>query len=266
MEWYPQATHEPQDLNGGSMVGGVNRGTLHTLEGTSDVAGRDYYHIQFKDTGTSVEIVQWRSFGKAARSLRNGPDPIQTNRIGTYHPQACIIGYAKDSPNLSDRMVQALAEFIVWCELELGVPAVSTRTFQGSEAYGTSGVGRMTIAEWVSYSGWCGHQDVPDSNTHWDPGALPWGKIAATIDTLKGTVMANPAPWAADAWAKAEAISLASATTEPYTTPDNQTLFVFLDRLGLLDPPAPVAVPDPIDADTLTEAVVAEVIERLTNG
>ena len=188
MFWYPHAKHDPQPTNGGTMTGGTNRATIHTLEGGNISLGAPYYHIGFKDHGDRVEVVQWRGFNVAAKSLKNGPDPVQTNRQGTHHPQACIIGYAKDSPNLSARMVEALADFAIWCELELGVPATSDRVWFGTDGFGTGAPSRMSVAKWATFSGWCGHQHVPDSNTHWDPGKLPWAKIQAVIDEKKGTM------------------------------------------------------------------------------
>lgn len=187
VDWYPKAVRREQSTDGGSMVGGSPRGVWHTTETTSIASGDPYYHISFKDDPAGVIITQYRPFGRASRALFNGPDPVQTNRQGTVNINAVIIGYAKDSPSLSDRMIEAMAEFMVWAEGEWGIPAVLPLTFQGSSAWGVHGEGRMSISAWVTFTGWAGHQDVPDGNTHWDPGKIPVEKIYEAMELYMAT-------------------------------------------------------------------------------
>lgn len=187
---YPKATQTITGTNGGRMTGGPPRGVIHTTETNpaSFFTGQTYYHLQVREF---QGVVQWRQFidlDLASRALFNGPDPVQTNRMGTHCPNLAIVGYAKDSPDLSERMLDELAEFIAWCRDTMGIPAVFPLPFQGGEAYGTGGVGRLSVEEWETVTGWVGHQDVPDGNTHWDPGKLPTDKLKARL-THKGEPM-----------------------------------------------------------------------------
>lgn len=194
--WYPLAVKRDsawqQHGDGGSYKddGYASRGVIHTTETTTVASGDPYYHISFKDEGSGVLITQYRPLDRASRALFNGPDPVQTNRIA-FCPNIVIIGYAKDSPNLSDQMIQAISEFIVWCSPDgdggWDVLPIFPLVFQGGEAYGESGVGRLTIDGWKQAVGWLGHQDVPDGNKHWDPGKLPTQKFIEAVEALMAT-------------------------------------------------------------------------------
>lgn len=187
---YPKAIHDIRNIDGGSLIGGPPRCTVHTTEThprNGPFTSTIYYSIQFVEwpAGT-VKVYQHIQLDRASRALFNGPHPVQTNRMGKYHPNIAIVGYAKDSPKLSTAMINALADYFVWQEKVMRIPAVFPLTFQGSEAYGVSGAGRMSVNEWANFTGICGHQDVPDGNTHWDPGKLPVAKIQARINDLTG--------------------------------------------------------------------------------
>lgn len=188
---YPNATEvNIQTRDGGSMVGGPPRGIIHTTE-TNPKWGffeaKWYYSMQFLYTSTrGVEILQTFDLSRASRALFNGPHTVQTNRCGSANPNIVIVGYAKDTPSLPDPLIEAMTEFMVWCEEKLAIPAIFPLTFQGGEAYGTSGVGRLSVSEWIEFTGWGGHQDVPDGNTHWDPGRLPVDKFKQAIEAIKG--------------------------------------------------------------------------------
>lgn len=189
---YPGATKvNIIDRDGGAMVGGPPRAGIHTTE-TNPKWGffeaKWFYSLQFllAPGSSTVEILQTFDLARASRALYNGPDPVQTNRMGSSNPQVTIIGYAKDSPSLPDPLIWALAEFFAWDEETQHNPAIFPLDFGGGESYGTSGVGRMSIPEWRVFTGICGHQDVPDGNTHWDPGRIPVDKLRAAIKAIKG--------------------------------------------------------------------------------
>lgn len=193
---YPKATEITiTGKTGGSMVGGSPRSAMHTTE-TNPKWGffrsKTYYHVQFLyNTYGKVEVLQSIDLSKASRALFNGPHPVQTNRQGTACPNVVIVGYAKDSPDLPKPLIEAMAEFFVWSDEQQRVPAVFPLAFQSGEAYGTSGVGRMTVAEWERFTGICGHQDVPDGNTHWDPGRIPVQEFKKAISAIAGGPMAT---------------------------------------------------------------------------
>lgn len=178
--WYPKATKLNQGYGGGEYVGGPPRLVFHTTEGTS-WDGHKYYHIGFREVNGVIEVRQWRTIAEASRALFNGPDPVQTNRQGDVCINVAIIGYAKDSSNLSGAMKDALAQFIEWAHDEWDIPYILPINWCGSEGYGTGGDCRLTISEWISFTGICGHQHVPDDNTHWDPGHFPIEDILERI-------------------------------------------------------------------------------------
>ena len=47
----------------------------------------------------------------------------------------------------------------------------------------------MSNAQWVAWSGWGGHQNVPE-NTHWNPGRIDWEYLM----TYAGTEIPIPPP------------------------------------------------------------------------
>jgi hypothetical protein len=161
------------------MVGGPPRGTLHTTETKGWIQrtdGGSPYHAQIRDTldGGPIELRQYLGFDVAARSLRNMAGGVQTNRQGTRHPQLSILGYARQSADLSVPMMNSLAWFMRWCETEydIGRRAIA-RTGGGGSCYGSSSPCRMPFAKWITWDGWAAHQNVPE-NTHWDAGKLDW--------------------------------------------------------------------------------------------
>lgn len=219
------------------MVGGSPRGVIHTTEVAVETSAAPFYHISFFEiTPGVVSIVQWRSFGVASLALVNGPDPMQTNRQGDVCVNAVIVGNAADSPNLSDAMIEAIGDFVRWCADELKIPIEGPADWCGSEGYGTDGDCRFSISEWETWSGWCGHQHVPDDNSHWDPGELPWDRIAAHAEKGAATVAEGKltkAEEAAIARLKDLGIYTAGTDDEPgeiFEAVTKDTLAVFLVR------------------------------------
>lgn len=178
--WYPRAKKLtlPGQRTGGSMVGGPARGTVHTTETRGFYQpsnGGSPYHMQFRDLGNNqVEIRQYFPFNKAPRSLRNLSGGVQTNRQGVYHPNICIVEYAKNAQKWPTYFLNEIARFMRWAEGQYGIRRRSYRARGGGgECYGYNSPCRMSNAEWVGWSGWGGHQNVPE-NTHWDAGRIDW--------------------------------------------------------------------------------------------
>jgi peptidoglycan hydrolase-like protein with peptidoglycan-binding domain len=66
-----------------------------------------------------------------------------------------------------------------WCERAAGIPRESSVKF-GNAGEAAHDRLRMSPAEWRSYSGWCGHQHVPEQFAgHWDPGAIDIKRLLA---------------------------------------------------------------------------------------
>ena len=80
-----------------------------------------------------------------------------------------------------------------WLEEHRGIAPVSTvewKSFEKGNPGGSAGAKngvRMSNAAYVAYSGWLGHQHVPE-NDHGDPGNIP---IAALL-AVKPKVVAVP--------------------------------------------------------------------------
>lgn len=173
--WYPKARKLDYGTTGGTMIGGPPRAVLHTTE-TQGWAGARYYHIEMLQTSNGVEIRQYRPFNKASLALRNLSGGVQTNRMGEACINVCVTGYAKDAPSggvWTLEMYKALHELALWLKEEWNIPLQNTAKVGRGICYGYHSICRMSSPQWQLYTGWCGHQNVPE-NTHWDPGAVDW--------------------------------------------------------------------------------------------
>ncbi len=188
---YPKASI-PYPLKAGGSWASTSKPRLgwHTTEtagfyepSKTATGGGSPYHIQVRDMGDHAQVRQYIDLDYSGYALRNGDGGVETNRVGAPNVQVAIVGYARDSQDLPSYMIEALAEIVAYMYLECGVP-ITAPTFQGSAAYGVGGVGRLGNSEWLALSGSYGHQDVPDGNTHWDPGFLPWAKIEERAKAL----------------------------------------------------------------------------------
>lgn len=174
---YPKAVLNPQDSDGGSMVGGPPRAVLHTTETPRLSSGQPYYHLGFVELDDgSIYIEQWRDFRRASRALRNKAGGVQTNRQGDVCLNIVVVGDAADAHLWSDAMINELNEFANWAKMKFNIPLIHPAPIGGSNCYGESSPCRLTNQQWINYTGWCGHQNVPE-NTHWDPGFADWGRI-----------------------------------------------------------------------------------------
>lgn len=145
---------------------------------------------------------------KSVGALKDGKDPIRTNRDGAI--QVEIICYsakniADQSPSrlwvgdLTDEQLGDLAAFGWWLFEEWGVPLSlhpKTMLATDSSAYGANSITRMSTSDWdfrtsvAGNWGWTAHRSVPDENTHWDTGALDIPRI---LELAKGNkAVASP--------------------------------------------------------------------------
>ena len=121
----------------------------------------------------------------AARALRNASGGVQTNRERSL--QLEIIAYSNRPiadvgdhrdwvGDLTPEALGDIRDFIEWTGEHYGVEMVwPDRQALSYSAANTEGF-KMTNKEWDQFGGVCGHQHVPE-NTHWDPGAIDWGRI-----------------------------------------------------------------------------------------
>lgn len=187
MNYYPKAEITITGVDGGPMNrDGSKKLVLHTTETSGGFYTKaTYYHIQVWDDNGTIRWRQFIPFDRASRALRNDAGTVlQTNRDGDVNINVAVVGYARHTPDMSDALLRELAEFFVWAQEHWKIPAAFPYAFQGGEAYGVDGVGRLLPAQWDAANGILGHQDVPDGNTHWDPGRLPVPKLQALIAEL----------------------------------------------------------------------------------
>lgn len=209
---YPKAQWLGNGVSGGSYTSGPFKVVLHTTETRSVPgykSGESAPHLTFGPA--SLKWWQHTDFSTAARALRNGPNPVQTNRDSAL--QVEIICYSDKSVadqygglwvgNLSDAAYAELRAFLAWCHDTFGVkhlkwPGRQALSYSQANAPGF----RMTTAQWDAFDGVCAHQHVPDQNTHWDTGALNWSRLMTPSMeddlSIKNTLidMAFAAGWA----------------------------------------------------------------------
>jgi hypothetical protein len=181
MTWLPGVRRNPASRSGGSFVGRVTIGVLHTTESSSFTPGTTYFgheswpHFTFiPDDRLSYREAVWQHLplDTAARALENRlGNAIETNREGVI--QIEVVAYAGD-PDWSrgdGQGVRNLRRLMGEIEERTEIPHRCGVEFRERAQYGLGNPGELTGTQWRRYEGWCGHQHVPE-NRHWDPGAI----------------------------------------------------------------------------------------------
>lgn len=184
---YPKAQWLGNGKSGGSYTGGPWKVVLHTTE-TSGLPGysNGYSAPHLTYDPRSRKWVQHTSLLVASRALRNASGGAQTNRdraiqveIICYSnkPLADQYHYRDWVGDLMPDALRDIREFLLWTATEFGVkmrwPGKAALSYAQANAPGF----KMTSSQWDAWDGVCGHQHVPEGNTHWDPGALAWGAL-----------------------------------------------------------------------------------------
>lgn len=236
LAFYPLAKWLGDGQSGGAYTGGTARGVLHTTE--TDFlpdykGGASTPHFTVMADGT---VFQHLDTALAARTLRNGPDPVQTNRQGSRNIQIEIIGRSNRTV-WPEVQVDAVVALMWWCQVE-GVPFVYDEPFGGSEQYGVGNSTEMSIAKWIDFTGWCAHQNVPDGNTHWDIGKfLPvfiknrMKEVDVVSDLISQGAAKGVDPVFAGTWKEMIDEGIFTQHTDPDRAPTNEMLSAFFDRL-----------------------------------
>lgn len=139
--------------------------------------------------GVGVKVHGHVPFTSASFSLRNLAGGVETNRefafqfelIGTSDPNAPRNQYYWPNADkavlldLFDKVIKPMSD-------SFGIP-LHAPDFQAYPASagarkpsGPSNTVRMSGAGWEQFTGYCGHQHVPE-NVHGDPGAFPWDRM-----------------------------------------------------------------------------------------
>jgi IPT/TIG domain len=168
-------------VDGGMYVNAPPRGVLHTTESAdigpaiSTFQATNFWPHLTIDSRTK-QVMQHISLDRAARGLEVSAGHVETNRAQCV--QIEIVGFADVTkapggswPWTSD-MLDFIASIMRHVELLAGVPRASGLTFEAYPAsYGPSNGVRLSETDWMAFSGWCGHEHVPE-NVHGDPGDM----------------------------------------------------------------------------------------------
>lgn len=215
MTTYPRASraHWYQDRFPGSVMV-PNCGVIHTTEGTG-LPG--YEGGATAPTYTAVpnfthKRLDWFAHypdERSSRALRNLAGGVETNTANALQVElvgTCDPGTHKRWgrtphiywPEAPDWALRDLADFLAWCNRVHGIPlrAPAQTWTPYPESYGAGGQ-RFSFDTWRRFTGWCGHQHVPE-NVHGDPGALQWGQLASfariILNTSGGTMPKSKSP------------------------------------------------------------------------
>jgi hypothetical protein len=169
MAIYPFAIQKPFTGSSGAYLGGPFKIVHHTTEGSSAQGAFGAYIANRSDPHFTVDattVYQHIDTDVAARSLRNAPGGVQTNRDSAI--QIEIVGFAHRQK--SRDTLQNVARLCRWIEATHGVPRVWPNGPPKPAAGGRDPGGHNRDARtWNTQGGHYGHSQVPE-NTHWDPG------------------------------------------------------------------------------------------------
>lgn len=176
--WYPLATKDVFKDAGGFLDGFSWRGVLHTTEGNSYAGARAAYakgvapHFTVSFETGVFKVWQHIPLNKAARALAHTAGTVETNRARCI--QIEVVAHAGTAGTLQREYLNGLGRLMRWIESQTGIARKAPRFLSDKDgivlARDTSPI-RLSPADWITFSGWCGHQHVP-GNDHWDPGAI----------------------------------------------------------------------------------------------
>ncbi|WP_060905303.1 hypothetical protein [Streptomyces scabiei] len=207
----------------------VNCGVAHTTEGRTvpsyaDSSGR---RGALAPTVTGLpdfaaKKIRWYQHydvDESARALANKLGGVETNTANAF--QIELVGTCDDTktttwagtkagvdylhwPTAPDWALAEVAWLVRWLHDNHGIPLTCVKDWlaYGKDArrpgitpasYGASPA-RMSQAEWRNFTGWCGHQHVPE-NDHGDPGSMDFAQV---IRLAKGEAKEEDMPLTTD--------------------------------------------------------------------
>lgn len=183
----------------GSYIAAPPRGCLHTTEGASlpaysGGAVAPHFTVDVDLAAKTTRVWQHFDTARPARALvhtstqTNNANCIQVELVGT-----CVLGGpGLFWPQAPQWAIDGAARLMRWIEADRGIPRTATARpwLTYPQSYGQT-LARMTDAEWLGFTGWCGHLHVP-TNQHGDPGNLP---IAALLAAGQPTTPPPPGGW-----------------------------------------------------------------------
>jgi NTE family protein len=163
----PFAEQLPISGSSGSYTGGVFKIVHHTTEGGSAEGAFAAFKSNKSDPHFTVDaskIYQHIDTDTAARSLRNAPGGVQTNRDRAL--QIEVVGFAGKAKNKAT--LKNLARLCRWLEQTHNVPLVWPAGLPKPANNGKDPGGHVRSTDSWAKGGHFGHCHVPE-NTHWDP-------------------------------------------------------------------------------------------------
>ena len=165
-------------------------GGLHTTEG-STIEGalsvfKQHYAPQFlvgHDHLGKMRVLQLVQVGTIGAALEHHNDLARV--------QVEVAGFSRQVPwRFDDETCEAVAALMAACKSEYGIP-LSHPWPDGD--FGLAGPNKhRSSGRFGHIPGWFGHGDIPD-NSHWDPGALQWGRLFALAEKMPQSI-ALPTP------------------------------------------------------------------------
>jgi hypothetical protein len=186
LDWLPDATRDAHARSFPWAEQTDPKGCLHTTESSSWPEYRGWTvmpHATVLPTpGKGVTVRQHLPFSQGSFALRhtrtqptNGDYVFQFELIGTSEKGGPGLFWADaDDAVLLDLYKKVIAPL----DAAYVIPfrALAFEAYPAS--YGTTNGVRLTDSQFDTYSGWLGHQHVPQ-NDHGDPGAFPWARLLA---------------------------------------------------------------------------------------
>lgn len=177
----------------------------HTTEGTS-LAGAE---PAFKNYPPHLGVDPIRGHKRQyVDLLRHAYAFAGSESDDEYIIQVEVCGFAGQSHNWSEDILRWLGENVVKPLRDtVGIPDVVIRHGFKGEGSGIILASpyspiRIGAAELRAFSGHLGHQHMPNPDSHWDPGALPIGKVLAYSRPAPKTPIPVPVPVEEDEMAK----------------------------------------------------------------
>lgn len=230
----------------------VNCGVAHTTEGMtvpSYGGGAEAPNVTGLPDFKAKKIRWFQHFDvdESARALMNKAGGVETNTANAFQIElvgTCDSAKAKTWggkkagvdyiywPDAPDWALAEVAWLVRWLHDYHGVPLTcvkdwlaygldSRRPGVTPASYGANPA-RMSMAAWRNFTGWCGHQHVPE-NDHGDPGAMDFARVIALA---KGTATPEEDPMAGitkadiyDAVWKTDKIAAPATSTTIKTNP-----------------------------------------------
>lgn len=204
--WRTGVVKQSWSTDAGTFLGGPVKIVLHSTEtGTwpSYGGGKMAPHETWRWNGRTFDKRQHVALNRSAMALKNLSGGVQTNRDSAIQVElvgSCDAGFAKKYkydylPGLGDNFLRELGKEVRQLAKAVGCPLTVIKDWVSYPAsYGFKARQRMSLAEWDSFSGICGHQHVCE-NDHGDPGSLNVARallLSGPAEVIDKPVVAEP--------------------------------------------------------------------------